>query len=212
LGSPPPLPAGDGPSEFLFTQPGGDDPVAFDPCRPVRYVVNPDGAPAGSDALVEEAVARTAAATGLRFEPAGTTDEVWSKDRDPYQPGRYGERWAPVLIAWSNESEVPALGGYVAGIGGPQAVPAEDGRSVFVTGAAVLDAGDLGPAMAVPAGVDAVRAVIQHELGHVVGLDHVADPTQLMYTEGSPAQTSDWGDGDLRGLRALGSGDCFPGV
>lgn len=51
---------------------------------------------------------------------------------------------------------------------------------------------------------------MQHELGHLVGLDHVADPTQLMYSEGGPSQASDWGNGDLAGLNQLGSGGCFP--
>jgi hypothetical protein len=210
LGSPPPLPAEDGPYEFVATQPGGDEPVAWDPCRPIRYVVNPAGAPPGGDALAEEAVARTASATGLRFEYAGTTDEAWTDEREAYLPDRYGERWAPVLIAWSDESSSPDLAGSVAGVGGPSSVRTADGRSVHVSGSVVLDAPDLERILAAPGGPDAVRAVIQHELGHVVGLDHVADRAQLMYTENTDEQTSDWGAGDLRGLHALGSGDCFP--
>lgn len=74
--------------------------------------------------LLDEAIARTSAATGLVFVNEGTTDEVWAKDRDPYQPDRYGEKWAPAVIAWSNEADVPNLAGYIAGLGGPT------GRSV----------------------------------------------------------------------------------
>ncbi len=59
-----------------------------------------------------------------------------------------------------------------------------------------------------PKGTVLARAVVQHELGHVMGLDHVADQAQLMYSEGAEAR--DWGTGDLAGLHQLGSGACFP--
>ncbi len=212
LGTPPAPPAEIGPYEFTQTQRSSDEPVAWDPCRPVRYVVNPAGAPPGTDALVQQAIDNTALATGLRFESAGTTDELWSKDREPYQPSRYGDRWAPALIAWSTEAEVPGLGGYIAGLGGAQSVTDSDGEGVYVSGGLVLDASDLGVMLNEPGGTEAVRAVIQHELGHVMGLDHVSDPRELMYTEGSPAQTTNWGPGDRRGLHELGSGACFPSV
>lgn len=210
LGVPPPAPDPPGAFEFVRTQPEDDGPVAWDPCRPVRYVVNPTGAPPGSEAIVAAAIERTAAATGLTFIDAGSTDEKWSKDRNPYQPERYGDRWAPALIAWSTEAEVPGLAGYVAGMGGGTAVSDASGRSVYVTGQSVLDAEDLGELLDRPDGPAAVQAIVQHELGHLVGLDHVADPTQLMYSEGNPTSASDWGEGDLAGLSALGAGECFP--
>jgi hypothetical protein len=45
--------------------------------------------------------------------------------------------------------------------------------------------------------------VVLHELGHVLGLDHVVDPAQVMHPSlvSSPAA---WGAGDLAGLRLLG--------
>lgn len=212
LGAPPVAPDPAGPFEFVRTQPDGDAPVAWDPCRPVPYVVNPTGAPSGSEPLLEAAIERTAAATGLTFTAVGTTDEAWSKERDPFQSDRYGDRWAPALIAWSTEEEVPGLAGYIAGMGGGTAVSDSAGNAVYVSGQTVLDADDLGALLDQPGGQIAVQAVMQHELGHLVGLDHVADPTQLMYSEGDPSQASDWGNGDLAGLSQLGSGECFPGL
>jgi hypothetical protein len=209
LGTPPPAPASPGPFEFTMRQEDGS-PVAWDPCRPVRYVVNETDAPPGAAGLIEDAVARVATATGLVFEFRGTTAESWSKDRDPYQPELYDERWAPALIAWSDDSRVPGLAGYIAGMGGATPRPnpdVSDQRLAYVTGAVVLDSRDLGLALSGPGGEDGVRAVIQHEIGHMVGLDHVADPKQLMYSEGTAL---DWGTGDLAGLHQLGSGPCFP--
>ncbi|KLR59940.1 Matrixin [Actinobacteria bacterium IMCC26207] len=211
LGVPPAAPNPSGPYEFLMKQPDGGGPVAWDPCRPVRYVVNSTGEPAGASALVAEAISRTAAATGLQFEDAGSSDELWTKDRAPYQPDRYGDRWAPALISWSTASAVPDLAGYIAGFGG--GIPRSDlktGELVYVSGGLVLDLEDLGTHLAEPGGTQAVTALIQHELGHMVGLGHVNDPAQLMYSQRSPSSPINWGAGDLAGLHALGNGTCLP--
>src|SRR5262249_15852346 len=110
LGLPAPVPAGDGKFEMLQHQ--RDNlriPVAFDPGRPVHYVVNPAGAPPDGAAMIRRAIARLQKATGLHFVYDGPTTEAATKDRDRYQPARYPGRWAPVLIAWSDERAFPEL-------------------------------------------------------------------------------------------------------
>ncbi len=52
------------------------------------------------------------------------------------------------------------------------------------------------------------RSTVLHELGHLVGLAHVADPSQLMYEDMRSEVTSFQG-GDIAGLARLGSGYCF---
>jgi len=182
--------------------------VAWDPCRPVRYVVNPTGAPADGDELIAEAITTLSRATGLRFVADGRTDERPRPDRAPFQPGRYGDRrWAPVLIAWSTEDEYPDLSGYIAGVAGPQRMQAGSSAAAYVTGQVVLDGAQLSTT-AVPDRADA-RAVILHELGHLAGLAHTADDAQLMYSEATRT-VREYQGGDLRGLAALGSQRCVP--
>ena len=195
--------------DFLQYQDDGVTPVAYDPCRPVHYVVRPDGAPPGADRLVADAVAEVAAATGLRFVHDGPTDEAFSESRPLHQPDRYGDRWAPVLLTWATPAEAPGLAGTVAGLGGSDAVSA-GGPWVYVTGAVTVDAAWAAAAARSSDGRGDVRAVLVHELAHVVGLDHVDDPTQLMHPENDGQR--ELGSGDRAGLAELGRGACEPAL
>lgn len=182
--------------------------AAYDPCRPVHYVVRPDNAPPGADQMIQEAVAKVSAATGLRFVYDGLTPEAPSEDREMFQPDLYGKRWAPVLIAWSNPAETPDLAGDVDGLGGSGYAYMEGQPYVLVAGQVALDAPDFAGILQWPDGRRYARAVIMHELAHVVGLDHVNDPTQLMNPEG--AGVTEFAAGDLAGLAVLGGGECVP--
>jgi hypothetical protein len=208
LGRPAPVPAGDG--RYTFEREQVDDPkvpVAFDPCRPIHYVVNPAGAPPDGASLVGTAIARVSKATGLQFVPDGATTERPSTERAAYEPARYPGRWAPVLIAWSDGTAYPPLAGDTAGLGQSVAAMSDRGEQAYVSGQIVLDRGQLSAAQ-MPNRAETL-AVLLHELGHVVGLDHTTDGRQLMFSD-SQFNVTDFGQGDLRGLSVLGTRACFP--
>lgn len=212
LGTPIPAPAGVGGYQFLNLQTRTGEPVAFDPCRPIHFVVRPDGEiPGGRDILLE-AISEISHVTGLVFIDDGSTTEAPSDDRAAYQRDRYGDRWAPVLIVWSDAGESPRLAGAVAGYAGPEwttGTSKRDGISHYVTGQVVLDSPDLMQVSGRSTGRAQVKAIILHELGHLVGLDHVNDRRQIMYPTNVGTRT--YMEGDLRGLYQLGLGHCFHG-
>jgi len=186
----PPEPAA---GSFAFLSEADGRLVTYDPCVPIHVRINPRTGGHDAVTLVEAAVDEVQAATGLEFVVDGLTDEEPRFDAATAQD-------RTVLVGWSDPDRVPKLAGDVAGLGGSAAV--EDGRgAVYVSGQVALD----GPSLAAYDEADQV-AVIMHELGHVVGLDHVDDPDELMYEENRGRR--EWGPGDRYGLALLGSGPC----
>jgi hypothetical protein len=186
---------GDGSYAFLQTQPQTGEPVGYDPCQVIRVEVNPQDAPEGYGRLVDTGLEHTAKATGLRFERVGTTGR---------RPNRavtgLGQ---PVLIAWASPDEVPDLKGRVAGVGGSTAVELGFRKLRYVTGEIVLDAAVFDR---LGAGSDSAQAIVDHEFGHLVGLDHVDERGELMYSDNIGRTT--YGPGDLEGMARLGNIGC----
>jgi len=194
-------------NSYRFLAVNGDGrPVGYSPCRPLHYVVNNDLVPAGAEHLIPAAIETVSLATGIRFIDDGATSEQPSGQRAPYQPDTYGDRWAPVLIAWTTPEAAPQLKGKVIGTGGSTHYSYGEGPKTFVTGSLELDAPQITEELRQPDGEQYATAVILHELGHVMGLEHVDDPTQLMYPEiGTPEGLA---AGDLNGLYELGKAQC----
>jgi hypothetical protein len=207
LGTPPPAPRADGTYRFVATHDDGS-PVAYDPCRPVHYVIRSAHAPAGGNRAVRAAFTRVGELTGLRFVHDGTTTESPVEHREPFQPDRYGDRWAPVLVSWVSASEDPAFSGDLAAQAGSVPVTVPGSPTVLVTGTVELGAEQFADMLGPGGAGDQARAVLLHEIGHLVGLDHVRDKSQLMYPTESDVR--DFAAGDRTGLTALGGGPCVP--
>jgi hypothetical protein len=188
---------------FIETTLSGE-PVRWNPCEPIHYVVN-DALARYPTAIedVEEAAQRVEDATGIDFIYDGETDEEVVQGRDVYQPDRYGDVWAPVLVAWTDPDTSPitfSRGNDIAlGVATPL-FPTHGRFDMFVSGWVALNADFPGVG-----GFDTPSAVgltIQHELGHVVGMGHTKVYGEIMQTSGGGALN--WGEGDLEGLRQLG--------
>jgi len=128
----------------------------------------------------------------------------------PHQQERYPNRWAPVLVAWSDPGESLRLVGDTAGFAGSFPFPVGDDR-VYVTGGVTLDGPQFNKIIGDEDGRVRARAVIEHELGHLVGLAHIPDSGQLMNPDGVKGLAT-YGPGDLTGLNQLGKGPCFAGI
>ena len=183
--------------------------MAYDPCRPIHYVIRQQGEPAGGDQIVGDAILRVSTVTGLRFVYDGATSEAPSRQRPLFQPQRYGDRWAPVLISWVTPKTNPDFAADVTGEGGSSSVGLPNGPNAYVTGSVELDAGQITSILQRPDGHQVVRAVVLHELGNLVGLGNVTAVNQLMNPQIQTGVT-DFGAGDLTGLAALGKGTCLP--
>jgi hypothetical protein len=187
--------------EFLQIDPATGEPVRYNPCEPIHYVVNPRLAHEGGIADVRRGFEVIGREARLDFVYDGATDEAVRFNRRAFQPGRYGQRWAPILVGWVPEAQMSPEQPHPAGSGGSVAFENRNGRPVYVTGVITLNA----EARLLP-GYDVGATwgdLVLHELGHVVGLAHVTDEGQIMF-ESIQRGPGELGSGDLSGLRRLG--------
>lgn len=190
---------------FIATQDDGSDPVTYDPCAPIHLVVDARTIIDGGMKLLYQALDEVSEASGLQFVVDGLTEDEAPTDDTVMGPDR---EWLPVTVSWSDPKASAELKGSVAGYAGSSSIE-RDGHRWFVTGTVVLDGPQLEQILDERGGRSGVRSVMMHELAHLVGLDHVDAPGQLMRPSGDESITT-WGAGDRTGLAAVGSGRCIP--
>ncbi|GAB3254142.1 matrixin family metalloprotease [Nocardioides dilutus] len=190
---------GSGSYAFLRTTSDGE-PITWDHCAAIRYQVNPAGAPDGWRDLVDGAFDEIAESSGFVFLDAGETANRTLAGT--YSPG--STRGEPILIIWSSQGRLHSLQGDTVGLGGG-AVLEVNGLPRLVTGAIALDAESHSRTYD-PLTTRAQQLILMHEIGHVLGLDHVDDSRQLMHA--SYVGQDGLGPGDVAGLKALHDVPC----
>lgn len=194
-----------GPHKFKHSTPSGRA-VSFDPCRPIHYVINTTNMPDKGADMVREALDQISQASGFTFTDDGTTDEaVPTGERAPVQE-RYGDKWAPIMFAWADQANVPALAGS-GGLGVNYPIsPSGPESERYTTGMVVLNFRYFADWQTRRNGYQVTRASVMHLTMLVLGLDDVGDRRELM---GRSSTSDKLGPGDRQGLAMLGTAPCF---
>jgi hypothetical protein len=172
-------------------------------CEPIRFVINTQNAPKGAVEDFKLAIKKMNGASALDLEVIGTTK---AKSTPSWADSAGESDWRPVLISWATGG-TSILSDHASGTATNRAVTNSEGKRVIVSGQIVFNFEH--DDMYTPGfGAYGSRTLLyMHEIGHVLGLDHVDDKDQMMYK--NVAATVDAGAGDLTGLKALGKGGCL---
>ena len=183
-------------------------PVRWNPCQPIEYELDLEVSPPGAERAIGDAFAASTAATGIAFKNDGATHAgAHALFQRAFLADALRSVYRPVLITIVSHRafrtfETPKR---VVAFTRPQR-----GTGLFddqwVAGAVVVDGGIRYPS----SGRWSLRLVIQHELGHLLGLDHVTAGDELMFSyevarSSIPDPIDGWGPGDLAGLQQLGA-------
>ena len=169
--------AGTSNSNSGYTMLSKGKPVLWKSCTPINYLVSGSTTPTELETL-QQALAIESKLTGHKFLYLGATSAEasnnWSSTQ--YQNLSY----PPVLITWTDNSS-DLLTGVAAG--GTLANPTKSSNPVLVTGSIAFNKNiyeTLNPGFS--AGSSQGNLIL-HELGHLMGLSHSQNPSDLMYPQ-----------------------------
>ncbi|MGZ4768631.1 MAG: hypothetical protein ACXVLX_08080 [Ilumatobacteraceae bacterium] len=178
---------------YAFSRLTSAGPLRWNPCQPIRYSVNLGGYDPSARTVINEAIERLQAATGLPLIPAGDTTFTPTSAT----PTQSGTGSSDIVIALSDSAHTDLVPGSIVGMTNISYT------SVILKASVVVDMGDV--ASRPEWSSTGAGPVLLHELGHAVGLAHVGDATQVMNAIASPGGPITYGAGDLTGLWQVGA-------
>jgi hypothetical protein len=167
--------------------------MRWNPCQPIHYRLNLRQAPSTAHADVKETLRRIAQITKIRFVYDGPTRAIPSGSINQKQP---------LVIAWAKPSQSKLCGdepnadGVGGGFGNGDTDRLTHGFALINSRHKHLAGFGTG---------DTEGALLMHELGHAMGLDHATGANEIMYPyteDDRPAAM--YGAGDYRGLQLQG--------
>jgi len=197
---------------YLFEKADDGEPIRWPACTPMHWRYNPAGEPSsGAIEVVRGALSEISAAAGIQMIDDGVTSIDVS---DPDQDDEVAE--GEVVIGFAPPGSPP-----IQRSGSPDDASSSE-SSAFVWGSArarwrgsditrAVVALNSEVASKLPLDFNSrnsLGAVLLHEIGHVVGLQHVGASTQIMATAQPQHPHGHLGTGDLAGLATLRNRPC----
>ena len=211
-GATPPAPSGAAPAQStdyaIALKDADGHVVRWNPCQPVRYVVNLNHAPTFAVAELQRAAAQIESATGIDLQYAGTTTEGPTA-RPLRNTSRYGAGFSPILVSFNTVTEFPFGDPTASGFGIGKTQVDSAGHRQYVTGLVVLRPNGWTEGHT---STNPLSLMLMHELGHVMGLAHSPTIHEIMGAGGNGTVRA-WGAGDLVGLGKVGRpAGCLPTI
>lgn len=196
------FPAQDDATAYAFrtTQPDGT-PLVRDACRPLTYYLAEEHMPAHGEEMAKSAFAEISKHSGLTINFGGY--DVWRKGSAAAKDKQN------IYVQWYPNFENRDPAGPRDSLGFAQTTSLRNTKTGYRELLAARISLNLSATPPFdpdlfPDYVDAwYKQTLLHEIGHVLGLDHVDDPGQVMHDYGN-FREGGLGAGDIAGLAAIG--------